>query len=308
MSQTMSWLDIRFHHNTQKPTEIYIPNYHTTLSCELAANKTAKNIHRQFPKPLILCCSGGVDSQAMLHAWHNANIDKSDIKVVSFVYNDNSNDFDLGEVHTLCNTLGFNHEYIPFDLKIFLDSGEYLSYQTKYWTTSPQMAAHMKMTEYFNHGTVIMSGTAGSYLNLRLGNTTILSEYYYANIVNNISEFKKFIPFFFAHDQHIGTAFYDAYSDNPLPKDSNILNDSLVDYKHKVKIYQISGFPVVPQDIDFSGFEGFKIFYDDVKLTFKEKLLWGQTENPSRRPFDTLFRYKSQQHIKYNDLVVYHQK
>mgnify|MGYP001626670203 CR=1 FL=1 len=308
MSDTMSWLDIKFHHNTQKPTEIYIPNYRTTLSSTAAANKTIDTICMKYPKPFILCCSGGVDSQAMLYAWHQAKIDKSEIKVVSFVYNDNSNDFDLSGLRDLCSDLGFSHEYIEFDLKNFLDCQDYLTYQTKYWTTSPQMAAHMKMTEYFDSGTVIMSGTAGSYLNLRLGNTTVLSEYYYANIVNKISDHKKFIPFFFTHDEHIGTAFYNAFNDSPLPEDSNIFKDSLVDYKHKVRVYQTSGFPVVSQDTDYSGFEEFKTFYDDVELTFREKLLWGQTDNPSRRPFDTLFRYKSQQHIKYNDFVTYIQK
>lgn len=302
MLNTMTWLDIKFHHGTDNPTDVFVPDYQTSLDSVAAAAKTIKSIHQKFPKPIILCCTGGVDSQAMLHAWHLSGVSKSDIKVVSFIYDENSNLFDIKGTPQLCDKLGFYYEQIPFELKTFLDSGEYFTYQKMYWTTSPQMAAHMKMVEFFDHGTVIMSGTAGVKENLFFGSTTVLSEYYYANIQNNKTDKKKFIPFFFQHDKNIGTAFYDhhrKHSPNMVDNKPELL------YIFKTKAYQAAGLPVVPQDIDFSGFEEFKIFYDDVKLTLNEKLLWGQTDNPSRRPFDTLFRYKSQRDIKYCDYIKY---
>ena len=63
-------------------------------------------------------------------------------------------------------------------------------------------------------------------------------------------------------------------------------------YDIKINRFKQAGFPVIPQQNKFSGFEKIKDYYDKVPnlVTLKDRLQYAN--KPSKRAFDIAFRYK----------------
>ena len=284
---TMSWIETTFYPNTNKKTRVRIKQPDNDLIPVEAARYTVQNIMATLPPPYVLCCSGGVDSQAMIQAWlAGTQGDTSKFHVVSFSYNQGSNMFDLAGLSDLCQKHSIRHQVIDFDLITFLDSGLALEYQKKFYVTSPQMAAHMHMFDHFDQGTIMMSGQFSHGPEFFM-NTTQFSTIKYS-VVENQKPDKKVLPFFFLHDHSLARSFLN------VP----VINAGS-SYLAKCHKYTAGGLPVIPQENKFSGFEEFKKFYDDVEISGRTRLPFNK--KPSTRPFDILFRYTPGLEIIYND-------
>lgn len=243
-----------------------------------AAVEAVNDIVKNYPPPYNLFVSGGIDSQAMLYAWKVSN---HPFNVYTFRYNQTYNIHDIETLFLFCEREHIPYTIVDFDYFKFLEE-EYDSIAKKYKCSSPQISMHIKMATMFT-GTNIFSGnfltTGGAVLS-----HAILGIYRYSRT----SEGKNTIPYFFLHTPEL------AYSIHCFKQyNSDQLNElERAGYLRKAHVYNLIGFPVIPQEQKFTGFEKFKEHYDShtyVKEDPNNRLKF--RNKPSPRPFDWLFRY-----------------
>ena len=296
-------------------------NYYHETPLE-AAIKTVDYIANNYPSPYILYLSGGVDSQAMLYAWH-----KSGVPFVthSAKFNHDLNNHDLQTIEAFSNKLDIKINFVPFDLFSFLDT-EHEHYAKTYLTGSPQFTSFMKIVSMQEEGTAIMSGEflipnlnydlIKNYPNIKITsykssidrNAMGLFHFAYKNKCN-------FVPWFFLETEMLAHSFYKKFNDVTAKKFHEIVKLMDTGYGHylyKVALYQDQGFPIIPQENPikgkFNGFEKVKEYYDQqfiIKKTeltsdelhefeseYKRLLQMRTSKQLSRRYFDVKYRNK----------------
>lgn len=283
----MNWIEIKnIDHNYY--LKYKIPRERGLIAPLKAAHKTIEYIVKNYPSPYTLMLSGGVDSQAMLYAWHTSG---HKFNTFSAVYNNNLNDNDLSTLKEFSSVYNIPINYYNFDLLHFLQN-EHLNYVYKYRCGSPHMTTFMKLSQYINTGTVLMSG------NFIASNDTTLpisknnfSLYRYSKIEN-----KPMIPFFFCETQELAFSFLlKTHIDDTLyvnGKRHHVENS--LQYVRKVQTYIDNEFPVIPQKLKYTGFELVKDLYDEkysYLLTARDKLAISGRQK-SLRTFDLLLRNK----------------
>lgn len=244
-----------------------------------AAIEAVNDIVENYPAPYNVLVSGGIDSQAMLYAWKVSN---HPFNAVSFRYNKDFNWHDIKTLPQFCEQENIEYQIIDFDYLDFLEN-EYDSIARKYCCSSPQIAMHIKMALMLP-GTCVFSGnfllTQGASLSC-----AILGIYRFSIT----EEGKNTIPYFFLHTPELAySRNYFSYStlhDNSThPEDSG--------YHQQVNVYQAMGYPVIPQETKFTGFEKFKEHYDSHQYVLMDKdNRLRYHDKPSHRPFDWIFRY-----------------
>jgi hypothetical protein len=236
-----------------------------------SAKFTVEHIIKNYPSPYTLLASGGIDSQAMIWSWL---ISKKEFSVISAKYNHDLNNHDLQTLTEFSQKYSINVQFIDFDLFKFLEN-ELDSYANRYRCSSPQICAYMKIADTIQNGTVIFSGNFLYPTGAPLINTT-LGLFNYSK-----DSGRDAVPFFFLETPEL------AYSFIPVLKKINIHDE----YLEKTLTYQESGFPVIPQEQKYTGFELVKDYYDtnfSHLVIDKHKLLY--SANKSSRVFDILYR------------------
>jgi len=257
-----------------------------------AAIHTIEYITKNYPAPYTLYLSGGVDSQAMLYAWHKSGVPN---KTFSGVYNQTLNEHDLCTLREFSSQHNITINYHDVDLISFLEN-EHEQYANEYYCGSPQITMFMKMADLTTEGTVIF---AGQYImkekyhgHLGVPDRNNFSLYHYG-----VKSNKNIVPFFFLETRELAYAF-----DVMLPEIQEFHTPG--SYGEKVKAFQYFGFPVIGQ-IDkltgytevktkLNGFEKLKILYDTNpprQPTFEEKMSRIPSQK-SNRNFDLLYRNK----------------
>jgi hypothetical protein len=240
---------------------------HSSLSLD-AAILAVRQISISYPGPYTLFCSGGVDSQAMIWAWHLSGVP---FTIVSVKYVSNNiwfNEHDLVTLVEFCKLHSLSIVFKNFDIISFLEN-DLSKVALANDCDSPQINTHIKMTDLVDRGTILFSGNVMLTSELPLSYTLLGTHRYSLTL----SDDKQIIPFFFLHDPTLAT--------------------SIATLKHvnMPTMYCNAGYPVIPQSSHFTGFEQIKIYYDKyidritpmIKLKFSSK--------PSKRVFDLLFRY-----------------
>lgn len=246
-----------------------------------AALYTIEQIKKTHPPPYTLYLSGGVDSQAMLYAWH---ISGEKFNTFSAVYDNKFNDHDLLALKTFADLHKIKINYYHFDVIDFLEN-HHDNYANAFICGSPQITTFIRLAELTTEGTVIMSG------NFITGSTGIpdnnnWSLWHYAKRMK-----KNIVPYFFLETEDLTYSFRDNDYVNKMLENKKVPD---IGYYNKVLLYQSYGFPILPQPEKYNGFEKIKDWYDDNcprKISSIEKMhkLPGQT---STRNFDVLFRNK----------------
>lgn len=258
------------------------------------AKKHVDHIMVNYSPPYYLLVSGGVDSQAMLWAWHCYG---KDFIPVTFKYNNNLNDFDLETLETFSKLHNILIDEKDFDALGFFE-GEYFSFVNRYRCGSPHICCYMRLTEEFKDGTVILSGDPFySIGNFPERNNWCLWQYQHKTQ-------RQIVPSFFIESEHLFNGFYSKFSNKSK--------------KTKADLYNDHGFPVVSQSTNnkygmmkYTGFEHIKEIYDNnyshlvTPLDKKIRLPY----QGSNRTFDLLLRNKYE-HKYRNDLyeVMFTQK
>lgn len=257
------------------------------------SKRVIEEISQNYPPPYTLMCSGGIDSQTMLWFWHNSGVP---FKVLSVLYKNtdddtNFNDHDIEKLREFANKYQIPVHYKDFDIINFLEN-DLWTYATKYECSSPQITAHMAMSEDIE-GTVIF---AGNFIEGSEGyNYTILGLKRYADTSG-----RSIIPYFLMHDAELAGSI-NKY--RPSPSSRNNLND----YEVAVAYLHNGEIPVIPQKEKLTGFEKIKDYYDEKNkklnlVSWKEKCNY---KNDSKRVFDLVFRYRLRDKLKYDDRIVY---
>lgn len=259
--------------------------YHNTAL--QAAIETVNFICESYPPPYTLMLSGGIDSQAMLYSWIQS---KKSFNTFSAVYNDNINYYDIKTIQDFANLYNIKINFVNFDLINFLQN-DHINYVKKYVCGSPHYTTYMRLADEVKEGTTIFSGNY-----LKRGGTQIAwSQNEMGFLHYCILGKKNCVPFFFNETQNLTYAFKD------IENRVNISSGYLV----KVNTYQFNGFPVIPQDEKFNGFEKIKELYDDIENSEIQKMRENfstKVGNSSRRNFDILFRNRYEalyRHHKY---------
>jgi hypothetical protein len=271
-----------------------LKNYYMDYSGILPTNKpllevstrVINDITKSYPAPYNLMVSGGVDSQTMLWCWLNSGVE---FQVYSFrlvnscgkIYNEH----DYKNLQLFAENHSIRIKFVDFNIFDFLHNRLDV-YAAKYTCTSPQITAHMAMSELISKGTKLLSG---NFIPGGLYTYTILGLERYAKQ----SGFSV-IPFFLMHDPEL--------AGNLIQYDTSKRFKEPMPYSRKVKLLEAAGVPIIPQEDKFTGFEKIKDYYDKATtLSYQDKIKYHAY--PSKRNFDVLFRYRLTDNIKYVDNV-----
>lgn len=254
----------------------------------------------KYPGPYTLMTSGGIDSQAMIWCWKQTTM-PFDIVTVRYVDHDGKvlNSHDINNVVKISTLYDIQVQYIDFNLIQFLENN-LLEYATTYQCTSPQITAHMCMSEMIHKGTVLFSG---DFLATTVYSYTIYGLKRYADITK-----RNIIPFFLLHDSELTTILTREYKHLTQDEYMSLGNEkdfsSSRAYLKKVNAMKKIGIPVIPQAKKYSGFEKVKELYDTRYDLVSPKDRLKYAHMPSKRLFDIIFRYKLTEIIKYEDKIV----
>ena len=269
-----------------------------------AATNAIDHIYKKYPPPYTLMLSGGVDSQAMLWAWHKSG---KAYNTFCGVYNNGFNENDIGTLREFSALHNIEVNFVGFDLLSFLQN-EHSEYVHRYRCGSPHMTTFMKMSEQITEGTVIMSGNFIPHLFENRKITTTFNKplitkntfglYRYGKMTN-----RSIIPFFFLETEELAHSFKwkgnkAAFLDTPKTQQGkeklSSTRSDLPEYKNKVFLYQQEGFPVIPQVYKLTGFENVKDYFDEhfSHLIQPRDKLYTSIDNVSQRTFDLLLRNK----------------
>lgn len=243
-----------------------------------------KEIVNKYPPPYNLFVSGGVDSQAMLYAWKQSKIP---FRAFSFIYNRNYNEHDITTLRLFAKKHNIMIDYVDIDVFKFLNQ-DLRTYSKRYVCNSPQITLYMRFAEIINNGTKIYSGDQSGDLDY-----TILGLYRFSLKSDN-----NVIPFFFHHTERIAGSFSNAI--NQVNNDDFFHYIKGKTYQSKAYIYYLQGFDIIPTK-KFSGFEGYKKYYDDYAHLVSPKMRLRSGNFASKRIFDLLFRYPLFEINNYND-------
>jgi hypothetical protein len=269
-----SWVKV-----TDQLVDFTVSEFKETVKSPIqAAVEAVNDIVKNYPPPYNLFVSGGIDSQAMLYAWKISN---HPFNVYTFCYNETYNIHDIKTLFLFCERESIPYTIVDFDYFKFLEE-EYDGIAKKYKCSSPQISMHIKMASMFT-GTNVFSGNFLATGSAVLSHA-ILGIYRYSRT----SEGKHTIPYFFLHTPELAYSIhcfkqYNFHQLNELER---------VGYLRKARVYNLVGFPVIPQEQKFTGFEKFKEHYDShtyVKEDPNNRVKY--CTKPSARPFDWLFRY-----------------
>lgn len=228
------------------------------------AIKTVNFICEKYPPPYILYVSGGIDSQAMLWAWHNSG---KEYQAISYTYNTDMNlhDLDVGMPEFL-NRHEIRVERRNIDLLSFYKN-EYLDYHKFYRCGSPHICAYMYMADQQKEGTVIFSGSnQGFYSKNEWG------LYTYGKLSG-----KSIVPFFFSETKNLHFNIRYPYTKTKI----------------KSETYLSQGFPIILQgNTRYSGFENIKDYYDKnySHLVTKKAIFNRVVGQKSVRTYDLILR------------------
>lgn len=237
-----------------------------------AAISAIQHITNSFPPPYNIMVSGGVDSQAMLYAWKMSG---ASFTAYTSVYNNGLNEHDLVQLFQFSKIHNIHIEHIEFNLMDYLVN-EHDMYAHNTRCSSPQITAHMAMSSKLP-GTSIFSGNAidpgGAALNY-----VTLGLYRYSLLPG-----KNIVPYFFLSTPELAYSLLEYYRYAPR---------TAMPYEFKVNAYHYAGYPVLPQETKYTGFEVVKDYFNKHYrhlVTPQTRLKYGN--KPSKNVFDLLYRY-----------------
>jgi len=310
----MDWIDTYWHETFYKGS--IVKEFVIDISKASYVNKNAKKcavdlvkeIVAKYPPPYYLMVSGGVDSQALLQSWIEA---EQPFIAYCAVFPNDLNYHDIKTLEQFKTVYNINVKYLPFDITDFLEN-QLVEYAIKYQCNSPHIMSQAKISEMFMDGTVISSG-----MPIFKHTTAIQQNFTYSTF--GLQRYKElanrnFIPYFLCHTKEIVGAWQHSCkslkritSENIAKlnqiqymngtNDSNIENNS---YSLKCEIYRDNEFKIIPQESKLHGFEKLKELYDSKKHLISDAM----KRYPGKdyyRVFDVLFRYPLEQQIPYTN-------
>lgn len=235
-------------------------------------------------KKIILCLSGGIDSESMCRAFLAAKIC---FEVVFLRFKDEFNQYDIKTNIEFCESKGIKHSFVDLDIIDFYETGKYFDVAKKYECQSPQIAAHLWFLDQID-GVPCMSGNPIApiwqydkwfFMGLPGELHSTYFKYFY---INN----REGIPWFFIYSPELIQSFFNLDCMKPY-LNKQITQPSNYTYLEKCKSYIEGGFSVKPREDKLTGFELVKKYYDE-KYNTKHGTAFNEQ---FRAPLEKLFPF-----------------
>lgn len=218
-------------------------------------------IANTLKKPVVLCLSGGIDSEATAWAWLCSGVP---FRAVIMRFKGGLNDFDIAPMLAFCKRQKIPYESFEFCAESFFESGKYLEFGKKYRCQSPQLACHLYLLDHIE-GLPVLCWQAPEILyhpkeeSFSFGLPGDLHSVFLRYFIANK---KPGVPFFFLYTPELWTAFYRT----PLVQNLIWFGEQGAKvtnyYEHKCLTYIQGGFPVHPREHPYTGFEELRALYD----------------------------------------------
>lgn len=121
----------------------------------IEAQRACQLIYERYKSPLMICFSGGIDSECVAQA---AIAAKVPFELVIMRLSPSFNDHDTVYALEFCEKVGKKPIFIDLSIIRFYESGEFLQYAMKYRTNSPQFATHLWLAEQIQ-GVPVFAGS-----------------------------------------------------------------------------------------------------------------------------------------------------
>lgn len=221
------------------------PAFESTFTGHDLAVEQCRRLYGIYQKPLNVLFSGGVDSQAMLHAVANSGVPFK-VTIIEFLNELNQHDVAFGKY--FCDTYYMPYDTLEIDIVRFYVSGEYLNFIEPFWCSSPQIALHLKGIDLIRQSqdcVILMGGSP--IMELSGGNMRGIQEF--AIVAWNRYAKTMGIPIVGNFHTWSQQLFY------KYLKRGRMLSHIQDDYSRKCLIYQGEGLPVIKQRSKYTGFE-----------------------------------------------------
>lgn len=271
----------------------------SAFECAVNAARSLYDINHK----LVLCLSGGLDSQAMLSAFSESGVP---FKACFFRFNDNLNGHELASLFDFCDAFNIDIEVIDFDILDFFESGKFYDVAVLSKTNSPLFAAHAWMAEKTD-GFPVISGQAWS-IQRDFGRirNLVTPEVFEKNMIYipSLKEYavsnylsikgRECTSHFFHKEKKMVRAFWS----NPYWLNyANIAKfNSAYEYQHKYFAYLSSGFPLMAPSrmAKLTGFERVHLHYQK-KYNSTDQYYFNEL---FRSPLEKLFPIRKELKLK----------
>ncbi len=230
----------------------------------IEAERSAFYFYKKYKsKKIVLCMSGGLDSEVMAESFLKADVPFS---VSIWRYKNRLNDYDIKHAIMFCRENKIDYEIEDCNLELFYENKLHVYYGQKYLCNSPQVAVHLYFLEKLSKKVNIA---------LFLPWQPPSFCYYRGKVVLQIMTFRylAYYRFFYLNDI-CGSAYFlisqpalfYSYLKLPIVKyiiNRNINTSDCDSYKIKQIIYQQGGFLSKPKKGKFTGFDKIKNFLRD---------------------------------------------
>lgn len=228
------------------------------------AVNAAKLIYQTMPKPITVCLSGGVDSQAVLLAFKAAKVP---FNIVTFIYNQNRNHYDYHYAYRICEREALQIKEIHVDLEEFHEDGRLFEYAKKWDTNSPHMCCQIYGYEQVKFGTVIIAGNPIMPYNVRNNKVyrgvhtwdLMVHTRYQATTLSTVGFFLSYTPelhYSFIMQPGIDDLIKEKNKD--IDEASDLPDVEKASYELKCGLFECGGFDIIRQPKKFHGFEWLK--------------------------------------------------
>lgn len=224
--------------------------------------EAAQRCHETLGPYPALCFSGGVDSQAMLSCFAEADLEAH---VIIFTFKDGLNKHDSDHAKMYCLEHDIPYREIEFDIVSFL-TRDNTDITRKYGNTSPHFNTHYRFVEVLTHmgyTGVCFGGQApdrnlgiyGHNLSTVVMRWSAISDRFQ---IANQGSFLSFSPeLSWAITMSTPSLDNPDYTNATKLKENYKLYKELEHerYKAKIKGFENMGFSIIPQETKFTGFE-----------------------------------------------------
>ena len=270
--------------------------------------KAAQASKKQLGARPVLCLSGGIDSQAMIQCWQEADLE---FDIAIMVFNNDLNKHDVEHARLYCDTYVKNHTVVevPINVISFLNRESY-DMGIKYQCTSPQFATHFQFFDALrNLGyTGICAGGDAPfrsdqrewYYRIHLDTNGAFINYTMQNNFPVIGNFLGYDPALAWSLAFLTIEFAEA--DGPTAI-SQIFDLQQRRYIQKVRSYQAHGLNIIPQAQKYTGFERVKDYYGEKHKdgwTFEKKFRMPLQSVLGTQIFHTTFTDKQLESMERN--------
>jgi len=249
--------------------------------------EAAQRCHASLGPFPALCFSGGIDSQAMLHCFAEADLEAH---VIIFTFKDDLNKHDVDHAKAYCHTFDIPYREIEFDIVSFL-TRDNVAMSEKYKGLSPQFNTHYRFIEILTHmgyTGVCFGGNAPDRHQGDYGKNLGINEFNWVSCHDKFQIAVQGSFLSFSPELALALAVSTPMIGNDLPanEDGEAWEEYQklrhIKYEQKIIGYKRIGFDIMQQDTKYTGFE-------KVKELFEEKIGDGWAfERQFRQPLGRL--------------------